>query len=278
MLGVFLTSLATLFEEISSSIGKWKVAMQEESVFTMGFLSVLGASLFFLVIAIVKENSFVFSVQSLPTFLVRAVLEILQLHTSMMAVVRSDRSTYGFIRTGTIVLVLIIDITLGYKLHLTQLIGIGVIIFSLLFIFTSHSINKRGIGYTIFCTVNAAITTSLYKYNISHFNSVVAEQLITCGMLSIVFSIGAYIFAKENPFVFLKKRIYMAQTSTQGIDAVIESFAYGLAPASVIIAAKRSSAVFWSVLSGKAYFKEKNTLVKILLFAVLAGGIILLVF
>jgi len=80
----------------------------------------------------------------------------------------------------------------------------------------------------------------------------------------------------ENPFALLRKPIFLVQSLVGGMGFAIGSFAYLLAAPSVITAAKRSSAVLWSVLSGNLYFHEKHILIKLAAFALLATGIIVL--
>lgn len=122
----------------------------------------------------------------------------------------------------------------------------------------------------------AVATITLYKYDITYYNSVAAEQTIV-HLVFLVFFIGlAFLKAKENPFGFLKQKIYFFQTLIGVIPSLANSYAYIFAPASVILSAYRSSAVFWSVVSGKVYFHEKHFLVKMLCLILLVGGIILL--
>jgi drug/metabolite transporter (DMT)-like permease len=48
------------------------------------------------------------------------------------------------------------------------------------------------------------------------------------------------------------------------------------APASVITAAMRASAVLFSIISGKFYFREKRFTLKAVLFLIIVLGIVLL--
>ncbi len=277
MIGIILASVGSLFEEISGSIGKWELVRHRESLFTFAFLNLLWGGVFFALIALVKEGSFVFLAAAIPTFFVRAVLEIVQLHVSIRALAESDRSTFGFVRLGTIPLLLAVDVLLGYALGVRQVIGVGVIIATLLVVFADHNIGKRGIWFIILSTVNAVATISLYKYNITHFNSVVGEQLVMHVILLSYSFVLAYLLVKENPFRLLGQRPFFAQSVLQGVGGVFESFALSFWPASLIIAAKRSSAIFWAMLSGDLAFKEKHILLKFSIFLMLAGGIALLV-
>jgi len=104
----------------------------------------------------------------------------------------------------------------------------------------------------------------------------VAEQLFIYLILLIVFFFIALVKARENPFVFLTRPIFFLQSASVGLGGMIESFAYSYGAASLIIAAKRSAAIFWSLLSGRQYFREKNIIFKILITMLLVLGLVFL--
>lgn len=276
MFGVILISIGTLFQEISVLIGKVKVAAHKESVYTMGFLQLFWTALAFLLIAVFIKGSFVFDTASLPTFSIRVVLELIQANVTILAIVKATRGAFGFIRSLTMPLLLGVDLLLGYTLHLSQIIGMGIILITVLVLFLNHGVKRTGSGWLVFSAVNAVITISLFKYHITHFNSVVGEQLIIYSIVMIYFFIAAHYFAKENPLQFFKKPVFLFQSLSHGLGSGLESFAYSFAPASIILAAKRSSGVLWSMLSGQVYFHEKHLVMKLIAFAVLVVGIILL--
>jgi hypothetical protein len=276
MLGTILVSIGTFLEEISDSIGKTKVNSREESTFTMAFLSLFWGAIFFIFIGIFKNDGFVFKLASLPTFSIRVILEIIQTYISVLAIVKADRSTYGFIRTITVPLLLIVDFVIGYKLGFLPIVGMSIIIITLLVLFLNKGIRKNGVGFVVFSAINAVITISLFKYDITHFNSVAAEQLLIYLILLLFFVFFAFVQARENPFAFLKKPIFFLQSASVGLGGVIESFGYNYGAASIIVAAKRSSAVFWSLLSGKVCFEEKNVFSKFTTAVLLFAGLILL--
>lgn len=276
MFGILLTSISTFFQEISVSIGKDGVARRLQGIYTMGFLNSFWILLIFIFLIFATGQKFIFSLASLPTFGLRVILELFQADISVRAAVAADRSTYSFIRTITIPLLLSIDLFLGYHISSSQLAGVFLIGSTLLFIFMARGVNKIGIRLIIFTAINAALTLSLFKYDITHFNSVVAEQSIIYSFLLIYFFSSAYWKAGENPLVFLKKPLFFIQSSSNGFGGILQSFAYSFAPASVIITAERSSAVLWSVLSGNIYFKEGGFLVKIAALVFLVAGIVLL--
>lgn len=276
MIGVLLMVASTLFNEASEAIGKQKVTSGEQSLYAMGFLNNLWVSILFLAI-IIWKGSFEFSLDSLPTFIPRLILEISLIHITLLTIVKADRSTFGFFRVLTAPLLLVTDLILGYKLTVFQLLGVSTIVLVALFIFLNNKINKAGIWHVLLTAVMAAATLTLYKYDISHFNSVEAEQVIVLWSLLLYFFFASIFLAKENPLAYLKKRVFLAQSFSGSIATAIESFAYLFAPVSVIAAAKRSSSVLWAILSGRTVFKEKEFLFKLISSALLIIGLILLI-
>jgi drug/metabolite transporter (DMT)-like permease len=276
MFGILLASLGTLFEEAGSSLGKVKNLAREQTIYTMGFLQTFGGLMVFALFWLWNRQTFLFSAASLPTFIPRVILEIVQAHVTMIAIAKADRSTFGFVRVITIPLLLAADILLGYHIQNLQIVGICFMITALLIVFTNHGIQKKAIGYVLFSGINAAVTLSLYKYNISHFNSVVAEQMIVYVALVVYFLAAAWLVAKENPLRFLTRPAFFAQAATLGAGSLVGSFAFMYAPASIILAAMRSSTIFWTTVSGRIYFKEQHILIKLFTFALLLTGLILL--
>jgi len=60
------------------------------------------------------KGSFGFSMASLPTFGARLLLEIILSTTTITAIAKSDRTTFTFLRTTTVPLLLLVDLALGY--------------------------------------------------------------------------------------------------------------------------------------------------------------------
>lgn len=170
-----------------------------------------------------------------------------------------------------------VDIAIGSVIGVGQIIGIILIFLAIVFLFINHGVKTRGLGYVIFITVNAVITISLFKYNITHFNAVEAEQFLILLMLSFYFFIMAYKLKKENPFRFFSKPIFLSQSLSEGVSVVLMSFAYLFAPASIITTLKRALNVMWAMFSGSFFFKEKHFLVKAMSFVILVAGLIFLI-
>lgn len=277
MIGFALVILASLFEEIGSSIGKFEVDNKKESIYTFGFLMLLWGTVFLFISAFIRD-AFIFSLASLPTLFVRSVLEIGQAHFTMLAIARAERSTFGFLRIITIPLLLVADVVLGYTVGIYQIAGIGIIIAALIILFMNHGIKKEGAWLTILTSVNAVATISLFKYDITYFNSVEVEQIIIHVVLLVYFFVMAMLLVKENPIRFLKNRLFLWQSITAGVGTVLMSFAYLFAAASVITTVKRAASIVWAMLFGNVYFKEKRLLVKLVSLVLIAIGLIFLAF
>ncbi|MDP6387873.1 MAG: hypothetical protein QGG63_01165 [Candidatus Pacebacteria bacterium] len=170
-----------------------------------------------------------------------------------------------------------VDLVLGFTIGFNQFIGIGIIILGFIVLMINHGLKKKGIWLVLFTMVNAVATISLFKYNITHFNSVETEQIIVMSVLMIYMLLMASFIKREHPVQFLKKRSFFVQSFSTGIASVLMSFAYVFAPASIILTGKRSLAVMWAMLFGSFYFKEKKLLIKIAAFILITIGLIFLV-
>lgn len=276
MIGVVLASLSSLFEEIFNTIGKTQVAQGRQSVYTMAFLALAMGVVAFVALSLFQEGAFYFSLASLPTFIPRVVLEIFQAYFLIAAITKADRTTFSFIRVGTIPLLLGVDVALGYTLKITQIIAIIIIFLTIILLVGQRTLARKGMVFVILSTVNAVVTVSLLKYDITHFNSVAAEQGIVLGILILIFFLAALLRGKENPLRSLVKPLSLVQSLSAGASIIAVSFALTFAPASVIMAAVRSSAMLWALISGKVYFGEIKTAIKFLAIIPLVLGIILL--
>ncbi|MCF6276539.1 MAG: hypothetical protein L3J07_01675 [Candidatus Magasanikbacteria bacterium] len=262
MFGALLVMIAEFFHEISVSIGKHEIEQKKESPYTFASLSLLASFVFFLILVIFVRQELLFDPASIPTFGLRLILEIFLIHFGLKGVVLASRSTFGFLSSLTIPLLLIVDYFVGYALSFQNIIGIVVILFALAFLTLNHGIGKRGVKYVLLTSVLAVGTISLFKYNITNFNSVEAEQMIFTGILAIYFMVTAKFIAGENPIKFLKKKIILSQSVSSGVGTVLESFAYLYAPPSIIISIKRSGRILWTIIFGNVYFKEKHVAIK----------------
>ena len=278
MIIAFLLSLvAQLFGEVGTAIGKKQVTVRRETIYTMGFLDLFWGTIFFLAFAFFIRGEFIFSLAAWPTFSLRVILEIVQAHVTILAIVYAARSTFSFVRILTIPLLLLTDIILGYAITFNQVIGISLLVLALVLLLLNQGLKTKGVWYVLFTAVNAVVTLSLFKYNISHFNSVEAEQSLVMIFLLVYFGLMSFFVVKENPFRFFKKPLFLGQSLASGLGTVLGSFVYALAPASVITTFTRAGAVLSAVLSGRLYFQEKKFGLKIFAFFLVLLGLIFLV-
>ncbi len=274
MVGVVLAVIGSFFSEIFDLIGKVEIKKKEEGIFMMAFLSFFLAPFWFLVL-IIYRGEFLFSIASLPTFTFRLIFEIFQVYITILAISKSERSTFGFVRTLTIPLLLIVDLFLGYSLSNWQIGGIILISLALFILFLNHGVKKRGLGLVFLSALGSVVTVSLYKYNITNFNSVEAEQFVLSLLLAILFFFLTIIFEKRNPLRLIFKPALLIQAMAVGFGGTLHSLAFVFAPASVVTAAIRSGSVFWSLISGRLYFHEKKLILKITSFVLILIGMFL---
>lgn len=276
MIGIFLIIIAALFEEVSTSSAKESLARHAESIASRAFLVGMWGMLF-LGISLLGGIEWKFTLASLPFFSARVILELIQTIITLKAITIADRSTFGFFRTLTIPLVLCIDVVLGTALSLSQIWGVMAIIASLFILTYRHSISNKGMGFALFSAIGSSITLSLYKFNITHFNSVPTEQILSGAIILPYFFWHALVKDKENPFKLLRSKRIFGESAASGAGGIIASFAYMFAPASVIVATQRSAALCWSIVAGALHFHERHIVEKISVLGLTALGISLLV-
>jgi drug/metabolite transporter (DMT)-like permease len=199
-------------------------------------------------------------------------------HVTLKAVIAADRSTFSFLRIITLPLLALVDVLLGYPLAIPHIVGIGLIVVSLIFLFINHGIRKKGVWYTLLSAVNAVATISLFKYDITYFNSPEAEQGITTLILLAYMLFMAHYYTRERPFRMLRQPVFLLQSLAMGVGSILSTFAYLFAPASVITALLRSSSVLYAILFGRKVFHEKGIVIKLTSAALLIAGIVLLTF
>jgi len=264
MLGIALISLGTFFEEIAASFGKRIMERGVLGTFGEMMLQTTVAISIFVVIALSAPSTFVFMSASLPWFVPRAILEIIQAHIGILALKTADRTTFSFFRTLTIPTLLFVDMFLGYVLSVSQIVGILVIMTALMLVSVGKQFSKKGIWLVLFTSFNAAATTSLYKYDITHFNSIVAEQMIILITL-FVYAAIAFRFTREvSPWKLMRTNPGIRiQVVGYGLASVLQSFALHFLAPSMMIAMKRMLSVVWSLMSGKVLFREVHLLAKV---------------
>src|SRR3989344_1755548 len=127
MLGIILAAVSDAFGECFASTVKRGVRRGAESLYSFGFLTFFFAAAFFLAEGLLRSD-FVFVQESLPTFVPRLFLEVLQAHMMLRAVVLSDRGDFGFVKTLTIPILLGIDLALGYAIGPMQMLGMALVL------------------------------------------------------------------------------------------------------------------------------------------------------
>ena len=278
MSALILVFLSSLFHEVSVSIGKRQVANHTESLYGMGFLGAIWATLFFIGIAVFSSADLIFLPESIPTFGLRAIFEIILLFVILHAIKDADRSTLTSLRVLTIPLLLLVDIVLGYTLSGMQIIGVTLLMASAaVILFKAPARSSKGKIMALTSAVLAVVTISLYKYDISNFNSVEAEQGLMYFILLVALIIGSIVQGHENVFKYLLRPLCLFQSLASAAAAVLHSFAYVFMPASIILALSRSSEVFMSMISGRMYFHETGLAARVCAFLLIVAGITLCV-
>lgn len=272
MFVLLLLLSATFTEEVSESLGKRSIHKRRETIYNAAFLSVFWAVLFLLA-TLAFGAEFRLTSASLPTLAVRTILEIVMAYLGAELLLKADRTTVGFLRLLTIPILLGVDIALGYKLSSLQIVGVVVMFVALCLAFHDNPRGKKGAHLAIMSALLGIVTTSLYKYDITHYNSVVGEQVAVLSSVLTFF----YVASKKSPLYLLVKPLTGAQSLSHGTGEVLMSFAYSFAPASVVMAMRRTFALVWTIIFGHTYFHEKSLKRKIYSGAILVIGLALVV-
>jgi len=276
MLGILFQGVASFFEEISGSLGKAIVTKQASALFALTFINSVGTIAMNAAYALAGEGRFVLHPASYPTLALLCVMAATQAYAAMMGTALSSRSTFNFVRTGTMPLLLGIDLALGVAVTARQSYGILLIVVALGVLFMNHGIDRKGLGWVVISTVNSAASIAIYKWHITTYNSVAAEQIVLHAAIALSFLAMALRHGGLRPFAVLRNGSTWAQTFTYGFGVFLEGFAYQYGPASVILAAKRSFAVLWAIVTGNRVFNEGKLGLKLAASGVVICGIVLL--
>ncbi len=276
MIGIILVALGEIAAQIGAAMGKWEAARKHESYFTLGFLTFFWSTPILLLWGTVGPGTFVFSLESLPTFTLRAILEVGVIYAGVHALVAADRSTFSFLRTLTIPLLLLVDLALGYTLAAGQIAGMALIIIAGFLLAAKNGLSRNGKVFALLSALFAVGTISLFKYNITHYNSVEAEQFFQHLIILVVIWVAAYMKNGENLFRAFKKRALFEQSLFAGIASVLMSFAFLFTTASVITTVKRSIEIIGSIVLGRAYFHEHHIVLKLGAGLLIVAGIVLI--
>jgi len=225
---------------------------------------------YFAFISLLFPGSFSVAPQTIPILLLLIVLNAAHTVTSTIAIQQTNRSTYCLIRTLTIPILALIDLCTTSSISPISFFAMVIMFLSMVWLHRQHGIEKRGVGITLFTSINAAIALALFKYVLDLGTSVAAAQLILLAPL--VAGIGIWMASTWKKLKPAKRhtKLLIIQTASYGLADVLTSYALLLAPASIIVAISRSTAMLWSILFGKAVFKERHWHEKL----IAGGGVI----
>jgi hypothetical protein len=275
MFAMAILFASTLLEETSETLGKNGVKKRRESIVNLAFLTQFW-SVIFLLFSTLLGAKLVLNAHSLPILAIRVIVEVFLNYTAALAIVRADRSTIGFMRLLTIPLLLASDVTLGYHISSLQIAGVCVLFVGLAAAFYHNPHGQRGANLGILVAVFASMSAAMYKWDITHYNSVAAEQIVVYSCVTVFFYFMS-LREGSSPLQLLLRPATGTQSLANGLGLAIESFAWVFAPASVIVAIKRALAVMWSIIFGQHYFRERHVRQKFYAGAVLVVGLFLLI-
>jgi hypothetical protein len=277
MLTFLIVLFSTFSMEAADSIGKKNVAKHRETIYGLGFLWFFWVAVFLALSVVFLHADFKFYAASLPTFVPRVLLEFAMVYLGAVSTVKADRSTMGFLRLTTIPLLLVVDLRLGYGITPLQVAGITILFLGMGLLFLRSKRSKKGAGFVLAGSIVAVLTASLYKYDISHFNSVAAEQLIMAVCVMVFFTVLSAVHRTTPPILLVFRKQTGLQSLMAGASLAVESFAiYYVAP-SILIALKRGLALVWSIVFGHKWFHEHKFAVKMRAAGVAMVGLVMLV-
>lgn len=129
----------------------------------------------------------------------------------------------------TIPILLVLDIILGYNISSFDISGVLLIFVGVYVLLHNNTAGKRGAGLILIAAVIAAATTALYKYDISKYNSVAAEQLIVCSVILVYLWVAGRVMKKPVKLKLLFHRVTGAQAISAGLSTVLISLALYIA-------------------------------------------------
>jgi hypothetical protein len=256
-----IISISTFFDEVSASIGKKSMQQNKQNVYQLGFLTCFWSLILMSVLVLLGAN-IRFNPKSIPFLASNIALFISFNLIAGRAIKIANRSSIGLIRPITIPLLLLVDLAIGYKLTSLQIAGTFIVFLTLISAIRDKQSSRKGSGLIFVSSVLSVGMASISKYDITYFNSVAVDQSIVMGCSLAFFSLACFVQG-SNPFRLLSKPRNNTQSMTAGLSGVLEGFAYLYAPASVVVSLKRGTALIWSTISGKIYFKEENLIQKL---------------
>lgn len=251
-------TLSNVLGESSDSLGKSAMAKRLESAYGYAFLSTFWSAIFLILSCLIFNTSFHFSVHSLPFFIPRVILEVIIAYLGAKAISVAELSTFAFLRLITVPLLLFIDISLGHKISVSQILGVMIIFGALVYLLGRQTLNPKGARLVILIGALASITLSLYKYDITHYNSVAAEQLLVYLAIMIYCTAAAWHRGRERTWAYLFKERTEFQSLFNGLAGVLSAYAYLYVPASIAVTYSRATEVLFAMIFGNLVFHEKK--------------------
>jgi hypothetical protein len=275
VIALFIILFSTLSQEVADSVGKKAASKRQASAYGLAFSGFFWVAIF-MASSLLLGGQFRVTAASLPTLVPRVILECAIAYLSAMSVIKAERSAMGFLRLLTIPLLLATDLIMGYKITVWEMAGIGLLLVSMGWIFSRNHRSRKGSGYVIVLALVGVATASLYKYDITHFNSIVGEQLVVAISVMLFFSVVAWFKGMPQPIRLVAKPLTGTQSLAGGLAFAVESFAYMYAAPSVIVSLKRGLALLWSIAFGHKWFKEKGLMLKLRVASIAVAGLVLL--
>lgn len=271
-----MTAISSIFRETSTAIGKIEIREHHESIYSMGFLSLMIVTIVFVAIAFIDEGGIHIHPDSYGLLGARIGLDIVGTYLSLVAIKKATRSTMSFFRLITVPLILIVDVIIGYTISVASFFGMGIVLVGLGFLFFSHGTSRKGIGWVLAQATLATATFSLFKYNIDTYNTIASEQAVATMVMLVVAFIMAFVVRREGFREIIWKKSHLGQSFLAAISSTLASFAFNFASPSVLVTVKRGSDIIASVISGNMVFHEKHLAKKLTALAVVIGGLVLL--
>jgi hypothetical protein len=275
MTALFIILFSTLSQEVADSFGKKAAARRQASAYGLAFLGFFWVAVF-MAGSLLVGAEFRLQAASLPTLVPRIVLECAIAYLSAVSVIRMERSAMGFLRLLTIPLLLATDLIMGYRITVWEMLGIGLLLAGMAWVFSRSRGSRKGGGYVVLLALVGVATASLYKYDITHFNSIAGEQLVVALSVMLFFSVVARLKGLPQPIRLVAKPLTGTQSLAGGLAFAVESFAYMYAAPSVIVSIKRGLALLWSIAFGHKWFNERGLAVKLRAASIAVAGLVLL--
>ena len=268
MLWFILWLVGTFFEESTNSITKKQTL--KYNIYQVWIIISFFSLVFFLIYAIIKilflDKEIYINSNSYLLLAIRVCFEILQSYFTIIAINKSDRSTFSIIRIITIPLLIISDLILWYHFSILSLVWLWILLIAFVIIwFSKNKINFNWWKYALFTAINAVITISLFKYSITiYWNSVEFDQFVV--ILSILIFYAFFLIKNKSkiPNIF-KDKLFLIQWVSMWISTILISFSYLFLNASIATAIKRWWEMFWSILFWYRIFGEKNLKFKLIM-------------